>query len=422
MEIQQIDIPVAAGTSMEAWLVEEHALPIVFVEIFWRAGSVAESADRAGLVYMLSGMLDEGAGSLDSEAFQKRLADLNIEMEFHASRETFHASVKTLEENLDAAFELLTLALHEPRFDAPALERVRAQILAGLRDDSKNPDVMASRAWFAAAFPGHPYGRPRQGSEASVAALTGDDLRGWMRRALARDNIGIAVVGAVAPQRARELLAGALGGLPAASEVTATEETGFAAAGRQEVIAHPNPQTVIRFGHGGIKRKDEDFIAAYVMNHILGGSALVSRLGDEVREKRGLAYSVYSWLYPLDHAGLFLGAVATENSRAGEALAQIKEEMRRLREEGVSAEELESAKTYLTGSYPLRFDSSEGIAGQLSGLQRQELDAGYIARRNDLIREVTREDIQRVARRILDPDELLVVMVGEPELGEEASQ
>lgn len=421
MEIQKINIP-TAGTSMEAWLVEEHALPIVFLEIFWRAGSAGEEARLGGLVYMLSGMLDEGAGPLDSEAFQKRLADLNIEMEFHASRETFHASVKTLEENLDEAMELLTLALHEPRFDESAMERVRAQILAGLRDDSKNPDVMASRAWFAAAFPGHPYGRPRQGSEESVAAITSDDLRDWMRRALARDNIGIAVVGAITPERARDLLADALGRLPAASEVVATEETGFAAAGVQELILHPNPQTVIRFGHGGIKRKDEDFIAAYVMNHILGGSALVSRLGDEVREKRGLAYSVHSWLYPLDHAGVFLGAVATENSRAGEALAQIKEEMRRLRDEGVSAEELESAKTHLSGSYPLRFDSSEGIAGQLSGLQRQELDAGYIARRNDLIRAVTVEDIRRVARRILDPDELLVVLVGEPVLGEEATR
>ena len=411
MQIQEIATP--AG--LQAWLVEEHALPIVFVEMFWRAGATSDPAHLSGLAFMLSALLDEGAGDMDSEAFQKRLADLNIELFFHASRDNFSVSLKTLEENLDQAFELMSLALTAPRFDADAVERVRAQIVATLRQDTKDPDIIASRAWFAAAFPGHAYGRPLRGTPETIEAIQTADLRDWLGRALARDNIGIAVVGAVAPQRLQALLDKSLAGLPAAADVSLPAETRFQAQGGSEVIAFPNPQSVIRFGHSGPLRQDEDFIPAYVMNYILGGGSLVSRLGDEVREKRGLAYSVYSFLYPLAHAGLFLGSVATENARAGQAIAQIRDEIARLRDHGVTEEELAAAKAYLTGSYPLRFDSSEKIAGQLSGIQRQRLGIDYIETRNSLIEAVTREDVQRVARAHLHLDSLLAIIVGQPE-------
>lgn len=412
MEIQRITTP----SGIEAWLVEEHGLPIVFVEIFWRAGSSSEANHLEGLAYMLSGMLDEGAGDLDSETFQKRLADLNIDLEFSASKDFFGAHVKTLEENLDEAIELLRLALTQPRFDDEALERVRAQILATLKQSLQDPEVIASKAWFAAAFAEHPYARSTRGTTETVQAIQADDLRDWMSRALARDNIGITVVGDITPEKLTQLLEKTLADLPENARVTIPEAASFQASGHVEVIDYPNPQSVIQFGHSGLSRDDPDFIAAYVMNHVLGGSALVSRLGEEVREKRGLAYSVYSYLHPLEHATLFAGSLATENARVGEALEQVRLEIARMKKEGVSQEELDSAKAYLIGSYPLRFDSSEKIASQLSYIQREELGIDYVDHRNALIESVTRDDILRAAQRLLDPEELLVVMVGEPEL------
>ena len=412
MEIQRIATP----SGIEAWLVEDHRLPIVFVEIFWRAGSSSERADLEGLAYMLSGMLDEGAGDIDSEAFQKRLADLSIDLEFNASKDFFSAHVRTLEENLDEAIELLALALTQPRFDEEPLERVRAQILASLKQSLQNPEIIASKAWFASAFANHPYARSTRGTPETVQAIQADDLRDWMSRALARDNIGVTVVGDATPERLARLLEKAFAGLPQKARVATPAAADFQAPGRVEVIEYPNPQSLIQFGHDGLARDDPDFIAAYVMNHVLGGGVLVSRLGEEVREKRGLAYSVYSYLYPLEHVSLFVGSLATENARVGEALEQVRLELARMQKEGVSQEELDDAKAYLVGSYPLRFDSNEKIASQLSYIQREELGIDYIDHRNALIESVTRDDVRRAAQRLLDPDELLVVIVGEPEL------
>ena len=412
MEIQRITTP----SGIEAWLVEEHGLPIVFVEIFWRAGSSSEASDLEGLAYMLSGMLDEGAGDLDSETFQKRLADLNIGIRFNASKDFFSVHVRTLEENLDEAIELLRLALTQPHFDDESLERVRAQILTSLKLSLQDPEVIASRAWVSAAFPGHPYARSIRGTAETVQAIQADDLRDWMSRALARDNIGITAVGDITPERLSRLLEKTLADLPENANVAIPEATSFQAPGRVEVIDYPNPQSVVQFGHGGLSRDDPDFIAAYVMNHVLGGSVLISRLGEEVREKRGLAYSIYSYLHLFEHADLFSGYLATGNASVGEALKQVRLEIDRMQKEGVSQEELDNAKTYLIGSYPLRFDSSEKIVSQLSYMQREGLGIDYIDNRNSLIESVTRDDVLRVARRFLDPEKLLVVVVGEPEL------
>ena len=412
MEIQRITTP----SGIEAWLVEEHGLPIVFVEIFWRAGSSSEASGLEGLAYMLSGMLDEGAGDLDSEAFQKRLADLNIGLGFNASKDFFSVHVKTLEENLDEAIELLRLALTQPRFDDEDLERVRAQILASLKLNLQDPEIIASRAWISAAFAGHPYARSVRGTAETVQAIQADDLRDWMSRALARDNIGITVVGDVTPERLTGLLEKTLAELPENANVAIPEATSFQAPGRVEVIDYPNPQSVVQFGHGGLSRDDPDFIAAYVMNHVLGGSVLISRLGEGVREKRGLAYSIYSYLHRFEHANLFSGYLATGNASVGEALKQVRLEIDRMQKEGVSQEELDNAKTYLIGSYPLRFDSSEKIVSQLSYMQREGLGIDYIDNRNSLIESVTRDDVLRAAQRFLDSEKLLVVVVGEPEL------
>jgi zinc protease len=406
---------VVSPGGVEAWLVEEHAIPILSVKIAFRGGAALDPDGKEGLANMVSGLLDEGAGALDSQAFQERLEDHAIHLGFSARLDTFTASLKTLSENTDTAFEMLRLALTEPRFDPEPVERVRRQIEVGLKRLAEDPDHIAQRTWFEAAFPGHPYGRPVEGTPASLARISIDDLGAFARANLARDRLYIGVAGDITPERLGPLLDATFGGLPQAGadrELAAAEP---AAPGRLIVVERDIPQSIVVFGTRGLARKHPDFYAAYVMNHILGGGGFTSRLKEEVREKRGLAYGVYSYLSPYDHAALYLGGVATENARIAEALEIIRAEFARMRDNGVTAGEIADAKTYLTGSFPLRLDTNDKIARMLVGIQLDGLGIDYIERRNGYIEAVTLDDVNRVAATLLNPQAFEVVVVGKPE-------
>jgi zinc protease len=406
---------VVSPGGLEAWLVEEHSVPVIAVGFAFRGGAAVDPADKDGLAEMVSGLLDEGAGELDSQAFQRRLEDLSVSLSFRAGRDTFGGSLKTLTENRDAAFELLRLALTAPRFDEEPVERIRSQMLAILARDAEDPETIAGRAFARAVFPEHSYGREPKGTPETVQAITADDLRGFVARHLARGNLMIGVSGDISAAELAPLLDASFGALPEEAEVAPVAEVSPAAAGEVRVIDRDIPQSIIVFGHRGLKRADPDFIPAYVLNHILGGGGFTSRLMQEVREKRGLAYSVSSFLEPLDHGALLIGSAATENARAGQSIALIRDEWRRLREEGPTAEELEDAKTYLTGSFPLRFTTTDRIARILVNLQLDDLGIDYIDKRNGLIDAVTLDDIRRVAKRLLDPEALRFTVVGRPD-------
>ncbi len=416
--------PAAAGVKVqrvispggiEAWLVEDHLIPVIAVQFAFRGGSALDPEGKQGLAEMTSGLQDEGAGELDSQAFQGRLADLAISLSFRAGRDTYGGGMRTLTENRDAAFELLRLALTAPRFDPEPVRRIRGQILAGLARQAEDPDRIAGRAFSRAVFPGHPYGRPSNGTPDTVRALTADDLRGFVARRLARDNLVVGVTGDITTETLAPLLDATFGGLPDRAEAATVADAIPVAEGRVEVIDRDIPQSVAVFGHAGLKRDHPDFIAAYVLNYILGGGGFTSRLIEEVREKRGLAYSVYSYLQPMDHAALIVGGVATKNASAGQSIELIRSEWRRMRASGPSAEELDQAKTYLTGSYPLRFTSTNRIARILVGLQINRLGIDYIDRRNGLIEAVTLNGIRDLANRLLDPDALSFTVVGRPQ-------
>lgn len=396
------------------WLVEERTVPMVAVEIAFDGGAVTDPAPQAGAANFLSAMLDEGAGELDSVAFSAQAQLLAANFSFSASRDAFSVSARMLSDNLDASVELLRLALNAPRFDAEPLARVRAQILSGLRSDETDPDTLASKAWFRAAFPDDPYGRPTEGTLETVAALTADDLRAAHARLLTRGGAHVGVVGAIDAAGAGRMLDALLGALPTEAParlpmVTAAPPPGIA------VVPFDAPQSTVIFGHDGPLRDDPDFIPAFVMNHILGGGGFSSRLTTEVREKRGLAYSTYAYLAPLDRAGLYLGGVGTANARVAESLDVIRAEWRRMAEQGVTGAELEAAKRYLTGAWPLRFDSNAKIAGVLVDLQRDGFGPEYVVERNALVEAVTVEDVARAARRWLKPEALRFVVVGQPE-------
>ncbi len=411
IEIQRVVSP----GGVEAWLVEDHTNPIIAVRFAFDGGAALDPEGREGLAEMVSSLLDEGAGDLDSQAFQRRLEDLAVRLRFDAGRDTFGGHLRTLTRNRDAAFDLLRLALTAPRFDDEPVARIRNQILAGLRRDLENPNTIASRTLLRALFPDHPYGRPVGGTSESISAITTGGLRRFVGRRLARANLAIGVVGDITPEVLARLLDSAFGGLPERAAAGRVAETKPASSNETIVVTKPVPQSAIVFGQEGIKRDDPDFYAAYVMNHVLGGGGFTSRLYGEVREKRGLAYSVYSSLYPLDHAALIVGGAGTANARVAETLSVVREEWRRLASGGLTEKELADAKTYLTGSFPLRFTSSGRIASMLVGMQRDNLGIDYLERRNSYIEAVTLDDVNRVARRILRADRLIVVVVGEPD-------
>lgn len=412
VDIQRVISP----GGIEAWLVEQHTIPLIAMNFAFRGGTRLDPKGKEGLGNLMSGLLDEGAGALDAAAFQERLEAHAIRLGFSINRDSFRGSLETLSEHRVEAFALLRLALTEPRFDPEPVERIRAQILAGLALEAEDPNQIASKAFFATAFPDHPYGRPLHGQPDTVAKLTVADLRAFQAAQLTTDRLFIGVVGDITAAELATQLDAIFGSLPAHADTgsATAADPGFTT-GQTALIARDIPQTVMMFGLPGLLRKDPDFIPAYVMNYILGGGGFNSRLTEEIRAKRGLAYSVYSYLVPLDEAGLYLGGVATQNARAGETLDLIRAELGRMRNEGVSAEELNNAKTYLIGSYPLRFDSNAKIAAQLLGIQLQELGIDYFDKRNDLIAAVTSADIRRVAERLLDPASLSLVAVGEPD-------
>lgn len=405
---------VVSEKGIEAWLIEDHAVPVLSLRLAFRGGAALDPAGKEGLADMVSALLDEGAGELDSQAFRGRLEDLSISLSFSAGMDNVGADLRTLSENRAVAFDLLRLALTGPRFDAEPVERIRSQLLANLAEAAESPGAIASRTWFRAAFPGHPYGRPSEGTPQSIARITADDLEGFVKRRFGRDNLVIGVVGDVTAEGLAPLLDATFAELPARAQPFEIPETKPAAAGDVFVIEKKIPQSVAVFGDRGIKRDDPDYYAAYVMNHILGGGGLTSRLVEEVREKRGLAYSVYSYLDTFDHAGLIMGGVATANDRVAQSVELVRAEWARLRDAGASAEELADAKTYLTGSFFTRLGSTRSMAGMLLAVQLDRLGIDYLERRNALIGAVGLEDVRRLAKRLLDPEKLTFVVVGAP--------
>ncbi|MEM6480350.1 MAG: pitrilysin family protein [Pseudomonadota bacterium] len=410
--VDVVELETPGGLS--AWLVEEQSIPFVALELRFRGGTSLDAPEKRGAINLMTALLEEGAGDLDARAFTRETEALAASFSYSANADAVSISARFLSENRDEALALLRETLVSPRFDDDAIERVRAQVLSGIRSDEKDPSSIASLAFAELIYGDHPYASSSDGTIESVSAITRDDLVRAHQGALTKDGLYISAVGDISAEELGAILDTLLGDLPQTG-LPMPDDANLNLPGGIKVVDFETPQSIAMFAQPGIEREHPDFFAAFILNHILGGGGFESRLMQEVREKRGLTYGVYSYIAGRDRAEIWMGQVASANDRVAEAVEVIAEEWERIRTEGVTEQELDDAKTYLTGAYPLRFDGNATIARISVGMQMDGLGTDYIDTRNDNVNAVTIEQINRVAQEVLDPESLTFVVTGQPE-------
>ena len=396
---------------LTAWLVEAPEIPFVALEIRFRGGATVDRPGKEGSVSLMTGLLEEGTGDLDAQGFAAQRDRLAAGFGFASGMETVSVSARFLSENKDEALDLLRRAITEPSFSEDAIKRVKAQMIAGLRADAQDPEVRAGQLFNKVTFGSHPYARPVDGTEASILALSKEDLQAAHKAAMARDRVYVAAVGDITAAELGPILDKLLGDLPATGAPLAQKAT-IGLKGQTVVETFPGTQSVIIFGHEGIDRKDPNFYNAFVLSEIFGGGRFGTRLMTEVREKRGLTYGIGAGLSQMDNANLLMGSVKTANGTVKETIDVIRAEWAKVGK--ITQKELDDAKTYLTGAYPLRWDGNASIARQIVGLMMDGYPIDYPQKRNALIEAVTLEDVWATAETLFNPKKLSFVVVGEP--------
>lgn len=406
MNIQEV----TSSKGVTAWLVEDYSVPVVAVRLVFGGGSSQDPSGKEGLANLMTGLFDEGAGDLDSEAFQKRLDDAGAEMSFDETRDGIYGSMRMLADHKEEAFDLLRLAVNAPRFDQAPIDRIRAQILSGIIAGENDPDTIAQKRWSRAIYDTHPYARPDQGTKASLAGITAADLANFHKAMFGRDGLHVAVVGAIDAETLKKKLDLVFGELPERQQLTPVPDVD-PRLGQRVQVNYDLPQTSLQFAYPGVKRKAPDFFAAVLMNEILGGGTFTSRLFKEVRETRGLAYGVNSSLVNRDHSNLLLISTATRSDRAAETLAIVRDTVKRMAEEGPTQAELDATKKYLIGAYAINnLDSSSSIAATLVELQIDKLGIDYMQRRAGLINAVTLDDVKAAAAKLLSVEPTIMLV------------
>lgn len=408
--IQQFVTP--GGVSV--WLVEEPSIPILSLRMAWTAGEANDPVGVEGLTNAMVYHMNEGAGELDAQGFFKGMEELNMSFSCGASNESTFCNASMLTDNADDSFEMIALALAEPRFDDGPFERFLREQEVGLKTRETNPQYLASRARAAALYPDHDYAR--ETSAESIAAITQDAMRAQKDLLMVKEGMLVTAVGAMSPEELAPLIDQAVAGLPESSETAETSDVVLGAPKAEPVIVDlPQPQSLVTFAAPAMKREDPDFYTAVVLNYTFGGGGFESRLMKDLRVEKGLTYGVYTQVSSQDKIQLWSGGGQTKNESAGEFIAGVKANMETMVADGMTEEELANAKAYLTGSYPLGFDSNAKIAARMMGVRLDELPVDFFDKRNAMVEAVTLEDVNRVAAEYLSPDNFTFVVVGQPE-------
>ncbi len=404
---------VITKNGIEAWLIEEKSTPVIAMSVLFKGGQASDPERLTGLSSLATSLMDEGAGNYTAEEFSEMMSEKAISVSFGASADTLSAGLETLRQNKEEAFELFRLALTEPRFDRKIIRRMKNRMYAGIEARKGNPNAVAAERWAKLVYKDHPYARLLP-TKKSIRAITRANLRSFVRNRFALDNIIIGVAGNISAEELKPLLEKTFAFLPEKSRIKEVPPVTPELSDRTDILSMDVPQSAVLFGHKGIARNDPDFYAALLINYSFGGGSFASRLFNEVREKNGLAYSVNTSLNTGRLSPMITGSVGSENAKLADAIKIIRQQWRLMAEEGPTKQELKDAKTFITGSFPLAFSSSSGLASTLAGMQYNNLGIDYLQRYNDLINSVTPEQAKKTAARLLLPDSLFFVVVGKP--------
>ena len=409
-DIQQIKSP--GGIS--AWLVEEKSLPIIALRFAFDGGSTQEPAGKEGTAGLLAAMLDQGAGDMPGPVYQKQIEKLAVRLAFDSDRDTFFGNFETLTKNLPKATELLRLAITKPLIDAAILERTRVQLIARAGFEAGDNNKLANAQWMAQSFAGHTYSRAISGTPDTLKVITRDDLEDYRKRVMARRTLRVAAVGDIDAATLGKVLDEVFGALPAEPQLTPVADVEPKAVPKPAVVDVEGPQSVAIFGRRGILRDSPDYFPGLVLSQLLGGGSSDARLVREVREKRGLSYWIYTLLYNFKHSTMLIGGFASPNKDVATSLELVRAEFKSLAEKGPTQEEVDAAKSYLIGSFVLSLDSNAKIAEQMLKAQLQGQGTDFVNQRKAQLAKVTRADVARVARSLLDVADLSVAIAGQP--------
>lgn len=411
----------SAGPHIQQWqtqndarvfFVEAPELPMVDIKIAFDAGSARDGAD-SGIALFTNGMLEEGAENLSVEQIASGFDDLGARFSTSSSTDMATISLRTLTQNrlLEPALKLFATVTGRATFPAAAVERVRNQLLVSLQSQKQKPGTIASKAFYAALYGDHPYATPSGGTKQSINAITRDSLLDFYRKYYVSSNAMVVIVGAVNRTRAEAIAEEVTQYLPNGKKALELVPPQMQIVANQH-IEHDSSQTHILLGHLGYRRGASDKFALYVGNYILGGGGFASRLTDEVREKRGLSYSAYSYFSPMRKTGPFVMGLQTKNSKADEALGVVRETLQQFLKKGPTEKELIAAKKNITGGFPLKIDSNSDLMSYVLVIGYYDFPLDYLDNFNHKVNAVTVEQIGDAFNRRIDPANMHLIMVG----------
>jgi zinc protease len=401
------------GNGLKVYFMEAPALPMLDMRIVFRAGS-ARDGEAAGLARLTNGLLNAGAGEWDADTIAERFESVGAQYSADALRDMAFARLRSLTEEdwLETALETFTAVLGDPRFPERDLERARRQTLVALDAEAQNPGAVAQRAFFEAVFGDHPYATPPLGTADSVRAITRAQVQAFHREFYVARNGVLVLVGGVDRTQAEAIAERVAAVLPEGRQAPAVPEVAPLDEARTVRVAFPSEQAHVFVGQPGMRRADADYFPLYVGNHVLGGGGFTSQLFEEVRGRRGLAYSVYSYFMPMEMDGPFIMGVQTEVSQAEEARQVMLDTLVRFREQGPTAAELRASRRNITGGFPLRTASNSAMVDNMAMMGFYELPLDYLERFNERVEAVDEHAIRDAFQRRVDPERLVTVIVG----------
>jgi zinc protease len=419
-------LPAQAGVKIQSWqaksgakvlFVENHDLPMLDVAVHVDAGGRRDVPERAGCAAMAVGLMQMGAAGLSEETIAKRLADVGAQMGPSFDRDRAGYSLRTLSSPRERmqALDMMAQVLQAPDFPDAVLQREKTRTLAGLREDETKPAAIADKAFYKALYGAHPYGLPSEGEIATVSKLTRDDLVRFYQDHYGASRAVVSMIGDVSRAEAEAIAEQLTARLPARASQAPLPPVEPLAQPQVQRIPHPATQAHILMGAPGIARGDPDYFTLYVGNYVLGGGGFDSRILNEIRQKRGLAYSAYSYFIPLLQPGPFQLGMQTKKQDADVALKVAQETLNKYIQEGPSAAELKQAKNNIVLGFPLRIDNNRKLLEYLGVIGYYKLPLTYLDDFPRLIEKVSAREIQEAFKRHLHPDKMVTVMVGAPE-------